>query len=109
MIDIVFCFFRWLYSKFSDDINKQGIFADWCNPKHTGCMFSQAQKDAQWPTNIYAQCPFFLDYPHGGFPEEECDEYEEAKKSLKELVPFQVDKSFLLILLCENRRNLLIW
>ena len=73
----------WLYNEFNKEINKHGVFSSWSNSRDPATMYRKEQIDAQWLESTYAQCPFFLDYPHGKYPKEETDQYEEATKSQK--------------------------
>ena len=79
-------FIRWLVDECKEDVYSHGVFLEWCNKDEDATMFNPAQKAADWPPVIYTKCPFFLDYSHGRYPEDEAAHYEEATKKFKQIV-----------------------
>lgn len=80
---------RWLVYEGNEDIYNQGIFSDWSDKDNEATMYSNPQRAAEWPPIVYAKCLFFLDYPHGKYPENEKQYYDESGKN-KQIVPMKV-------------------
>ena len=81
------CFdLRWLVDECDEDIYSHGVFLEWINKDNEATMYTTTQKVADWPPIVYKKCPFFLDYPHGKYPEDEAAYYEEATKKFKQMV-----------------------
>ncbi|MCO5611862.1 hypothetical protein L7F22_066121, partial [Adiantum nelumboides] len=69
----------WKWAKSLQWIGKIVVMKDWLNLNHSACMYTEEQRVALWPKDVYKACPLFLDFPKDIFPPEEQDVFQEAE------------------------------
>ncbi|MCO5580417.1 hypothetical protein L7F22_034283 [Adiantum nelumboides] len=69
----------WKWAKSLQWTRKIVVVKDWLNLNHSACMYTEEQRVALWPADVYEACPLFLDFSKDTFPSKERVVFQEAK------------------------------